>query len=164
MQNQLGEYLQQLRVHSDLSLSSISKKTKVRLQFLKQIENNEVIKMPKIIVRSYVLNFGKTVAADRDLLINKFDELYVEVEPPLKTKLPPKKTISTLLIWSIVFVLLALSVGLTLSNKKQSRIQTAEFKAPSKQALEKVNYSSPANLEELLLNSPNPSFDNNNKK
>lgn len=164
MQNQLGEYLHQLRVRSDLSLSSISKKTKVRPQFLKQIEQNEIIKMPKIIVRSYVINFGKTVSADRDLLIQKFDELYIDTKELQKTKLPAKKTISSIMVWSIILVLLALSVGLTLSNKNNSRIQTAEFKVPNEQELEKINYSSPANLEELLLNSPNPSFDNNNKK
>lgn len=161
MQNQLGEYLQNLRIQSDLTLNSISKKTKVRSHFLEQIERNKIIKMPRIIVQSYVFNFGKTVKADQEILLEKFNQLYEEEKTPSKVKLPKKKTVSALFIWSIVLILLALSIGLTISSKNQSVIQTAEFKVPTEQNNKEINYSSPRNLEELLISSPNPSFDNN---
>ena len=159
----LGTYLKSLRLDVDLNIQSVSNKIKVRTQILDKIENDQKIDRPKIIVKSYILNYGKTVGADKELLLEKFEELYQETTTKTRINLPAKKTVSKFLVWTVIFALLLLSVGLAISN--ENKFMTAstdnysykQFKNTSGQDL---HYSTPETIQDIL-SSPSPSSDNN---
>lgn len=159
----LGAYLKSLRLDVDLNIQSVSNKIKVRTQILDKIENDQKIDRPKIIVKSYILNYGKTVGADKDLLLEKFEELYQDNTTKTRINLPAKKTVSKFLVWTIVFVLLILSIGLAISN--ENKFMTASndnysYKQFKNTASQDLHYSAPETIQDIL-SSPNPSSDNN---
>lgn len=159
----LGTYLKSLRLDVDLNIQSVSNKIKVRTQILDKIENDQKIDRPKVIVKSYILNYGKTVGADQKILLEKFDELYQESPAKNKITLPAKKEISNFLIWSMVFVLLALSIGLAISNKNQLKTastDTYSYKRIQNTDQQNLYYSTPETIQDIL-SSPNPSSDKN---
>ena len=157
MQDQLGDYLKDLRSNVDLNILSVSKKTKVRSQILEKIENNEKIDRPNIIVKSYVLSFGKAVGADQELLIQKFNEVYPQEIVKKRIPLPSKKNVSNFFIWGVIFLLLLISIGVSISSNTST--VTASV-TPRELNNSDTLYSTPKSIQDIL-SSPSPSSDNN---
>jgi len=107
----IGETLKDARVKKKLSFVMLSSKTKIRVEFLQAIENEEWEKLPEFPV---VLGFAKSVAGALGLSSQAVGAMLKRDYPPKELPISPKPDVSKTFIWSprIAFVLGIIGVSL----------------------------------------------------
>lgn len=134
----LGERLKQLRQKANLSLESLSEKTKIQTKYLKYLENEEFDKLPNpVYVKGFVQKWANACGANgEDLLLqlrreNKISFSNIEGQKSKKTGVFSFIITSRHILGIIVFVLVALSATyLFINNRAQSSIPQIEILQP----------------------------------
>lgn len=76
----LGEYLKQKRVDKNFSLEKLSQKTKISVNILKLLENNEYDRMPSAAyIKGFVTTYVKVLGIPVDEAINKMEYTYLNI-------------------------------------------------------------------------------------
>ena len=135
METKVGEQLKTLRESKNISLKTVSQKSKIGLSLLQHLEADEYDRLPNKI---YVLGFIKTYAAilnvDEKPLIAAFESNFQTKEPVQNIKFAPvpgeakKNPIPTLVMTSVVSGLICF--GGIFFIYKNSQKKLAEFKKP----------------------------------
>ena len=135
METKVGEQLKTLRESKNISLKTVSQKSKIGLSLLQHLEADEYDRLPNKI---YVLGFIKTYAAilnvDEKPLTAAFESNFQTQEPIQNIKFAPvpgeakKNPIPTLVMTSVVSGLICF--GGIFFIYKNSQKKLAEFKKP----------------------------------
>ena len=164
MSPDIGLYLKQLRVSRNLTLKSISHKTKIRESILEDIENGVALEAPALIQKSYIKSFSQVVGANPQDI-----QSMLQVDPVknvnksknsniISSSLKTRMSISKL---GLSFALLCLFSLVWFVSRNQIKVEeTASYSSqPSSQT--KRYQSLPHGDIKSLLNSPNPFSDRN---
>jgi len=82
MMKPLHEELKEIRLRKGISLEEISKKTRIRLDYLEKIEAGEYLMSPLPFVRAFLREYGEVVGIDPNLVMSKFDKKINTILPP----------------------------------------------------------------------------------
>lgn len=115
----LGEKLKKLRSDFRMSLSEISKVTKIQVKYLEYLENGEYGKLPAdVYVRGFLRSYARYLNIDEQALVKLYErerniQANLSQSTPKKTFAMKNLNISSLVITprSLVIVLIALLVG-----------------------------------------------------
>jgi cytoskeletal protein RodZ len=143
----VGEILREKRLKKNLSFEEIEKQTKIRVKYLKALEENEFKKLPPApFVKGFIRNYAKFLKLDHQNLLAILRRDYDEdklghiiprslIEPPASSKLiwTPQLTIIT----SFVFVFILFSFYLGRQYLSFISPPSLSIKSPKKD--EKVN-------------------------
>lgn len=109
MEKKVGEQLRILRESKNLSLKTISQKTKIGLSLLQYLEADEYDKLPnRIYVCGFIKNYASILNVDENPLIEAFESNFKTPEPAENLKFAPvpgeakKNPIPTIITTSIV--------------------------------------------------------------
>lgn len=84
----IGSLLKEARVARDLSLNDVSDKTKINLNILKQLENDDLTSLPnKTYVKGFVKNYARTLGVDINEALDELENTYQINEPISETKI-----------------------------------------------------------------------------
>ena len=89
MQLEIGNVLKQKRLENNYSLEDIEKITKIRMKYIKALEDEEFDLLPgSVYVVAFIRNYAKFLGLDDNELIQRYKELY----PDIVTKQNAAKT------------------------------------------------------------------------
>ncbi|MCO4754825.1 MAG: helix-turn-helix domain-containing protein, partial [Bacteriovoracaceae bacterium] len=78
----IGKLLKEVRKEKNISLDDVANKTKININILKALENEDVDSLPnKTYVKGFVKNYAKTVGLDSNVAIEAFENLYRGSQP-----------------------------------------------------------------------------------
>ena len=130
----VGEYLRREREAREVSLKEISNATKISVEFLKAIENNEFEKLPaEVFVIGFIRNYARYLGLDEDDVIHMYKEFIQERELNLEKNLSEvkrKKKIPLIvaILSGIMIVGAIIYIGATSgqSNKQKTTTKTKQ--------------------------------------
>ncbi len=93
----VGQILKQERLKKNLSLSSLSKKTKIRKEFIQKIENENWQELPEFPI---VSGFVKNIANFLELSPENLNAVLRRDYPPKRLPINPKPDIDNKFVWS----------------------------------------------------------------
>jgi len=135
MENKVGEQLRILRESKNISLKTISQKSKIGLSLLQMLEADEYDKLPnKIYVVGFIKTYASILNVDAKPLIEAYESTFKIEEPVQNLKFAPvpgeakKNPIPTLVMTSVVSGLLCF--GGIFFIYKNSQKKLAELKKP----------------------------------
>ncbi|MBC8526889.1 MAG: helix-turn-helix domain-containing protein [Candidatus Cloacimonetes bacterium] len=109
-----GKYLKRIREEKNISLEEVSRVTKIKLRFLKAIEDEQIEDVINSeFARLYILNYARFICADIKTVMKLFDEKYkqsLEKKKVLISFRKKKKYEHKILIPKLVFKIIALLV------------------------------------------------------
>ncbi|PIR61475.1 MAG: hypothetical protein COY81_04835 [Candidatus Pacebacteria bacterium CG_4_10_14_0_8_um_filter_43_12] len=115
-QKTVGEMLQDERVAHRINLSELSKRTRIRVEYLEALENNQFAKLPAAtFVKGYVRNYAQLFGFDPQSLLALLRRDYKE---SAKGKLVPREFLTPLLkkrrhLKPVTFIMIGLVVLFT---------------------------------------------------
>lgn len=138
----VGEYLKSIREQKNIALNEISRFTKIKLHFLKAIEDDRIQDITDLTyARLTILNYARYIGADTNEVLNLFNK-HTEKKPTKKvigSGINKKKNYEKkILIPKIVFQVLALIIfvgalfGLGYYLHQKGELQRNIFKEPEK--------------------------------
>jgi len=175
MPGDFGSYLKKERELRGVPLEEISKETKIRLSFLKALEENDFDSFPgEVFIKGYIRSYAKSIGSDVDEVLNIYDD---EVGRERKERLKEKEEealsaskedsgvfklflslLALLVIGAGVYFLLDNLPGnetaVELEEKKEENDSpvTEVMEAPSQDPLQE-NGKSPGHAEEAAISS-----------
>lgn len=89
---ELGQYLRNIRRNKNLTISEVSKKTKIKSHYLEAIEQDRIDKLIEMTyARINVLKYGRFLNTDMEKLMSMFEQQYLFTETATKRKHRNKK-------------------------------------------------------------------------
>ncbi len=126
-----GRYLQAIRLEKDISLETVSKETRIRIENLLYIEEEDHDRLPdEAFVRGFLRAFAKAIGADEDEAIRRYELRLKVVRKIIKSendlKISSQKFWQRLLIsMGILLCIIVLSVyGLSVLWERHSHVDT----------------------------------------
>jgi cytoskeletal protein RodZ len=108
----IGVYLKSLREQKKITLEKISEKTRIKVRFLEDIENNVFTNLGGMgYAKAIIINYARNLGADEEKILHLFDEQmnqkpkfvpHVKSIQPKKLIIPPKIFLFFLLIIVII--------------------------------------------------------------
>lgn len=123
----IGSIIRETRLSKEITLSDLSKSTKVKKDFLESIEKEEWDKLPEYVT---VSGFVKRIAQTLDLNENKLIAILKRDYPPIPIKQIPRKEIKTRFIWQPKYTFFVLTVMITLLFLGYITMQYISFNSP----------------------------------
>ncbi len=131
----VGGYLKKEREARGISLEEISEVTKISMEFLRAIENNEFNKLPaEVFVIGFIKSYAKFIGLDENEVVNMYKQ-YVqekEAEDEKEIRETIKKRRFPVLLTGAIVIILAVVLFLLLYKKNQPekmRINIAHTKS-----------------------------------
>lgn len=82
----LGSYLRQMREEKDLTLEEVSTKTRISVQYLLWLENDQFEKFPSpVYARSFLKTYARYLKVDPEVILEEFDSKHL---PSLSKSIP----------------------------------------------------------------------------
>ncbi len=151
MEKKVGEQLRILRESKNISLKTISQKSKIGLSMLQMLEADEYDKLPnKIYVVGFIKTYASILNIDPKPLVEAYESTFKIEEPVQNLKFAPvpgeakKNPVPTLVMTSVVSGLLCF--GGIFFIYKNSQKKLAEFKKPV--PVVKIVKKAPPKIEE----------------
>jgi len=111
-----GRYLQAIRIEKGVSLDTVSKETRIRLETLIQIEEEDFKKLPdEVFVKGFLRAYAKAIGADGDEAIRLHESRLVVIKKIAESEADLKRSSKNfwprlLLALTTLFCLMALSI------------------------------------------------------
>ncbi len=111
-----GRYLQAIRIEKGVSLDTVSKETRIRLETLLQIEEEDFKKLPdEVFVKGFLRAYAKAVGADGDEAIRLYESRLVVIKKIAESEADLKRSSKKfwprlLLALTTLFCLMVLSI------------------------------------------------------
>ncbi len=87
----LGEYLHDARVAKGIDLRDAAQQTRISMQYLKALEQEDFSKLPgEVFVRGFLKNYGRFLNLDESEVIKRYSELKSKAAPPAAA-VPPQQ-------------------------------------------------------------------------
>ncbi len=91
----LGNYLKEKRLQRDVSLKDISKATRIRLEYLKALEENEFQKIPgEVYIKGYIVEYLRYLREDPEEALKLYNATKVKPENGQKSEASKPKRFS----------------------------------------------------------------------
>lgn len=139
MEKKVGEQLKILRESKNLSLKTISQKTKISLSILENLEADQYDKLPnRIYVCGFIKNYTAMLNVDEKPFIEAFEANFKSQEPTENLKFAPvageakKNPVPTIITTSIVSGLLCFGGILFIYKNSQEKLQVIKKTHPVK--------------------------------
>ena len=74
---ELGEYLRSSRENAKISLEQVQKQTKIRIKYLKAIENGDFSVMPggEVYIKGFLKNYADSIGLDSDNILEHYNNI-----------------------------------------------------------------------------------------
>ena len=93
----IGKILQQKREQKNISLDLVAQKTKININILKHLENDELDKLPnKTYVRGFVSNYARTIGWDQNEAKQALAQTYSNLRGEPESEEPGKTHLGSL--------------------------------------------------------------------
>ena len=130
----VGLYLRNCRRSKGISIEEVSKKTKIRVVMLQQVESGDLKKMPPVYVRGFIRAFAGAVGADAEEALRRYNSSYAITSQIEESQASSPK--STALFWprllAALLVLIALiAATVIIANRMQHSERPASDNAPA---------------------------------
>ncbi len=117
----IGNYLKREREAREISLQEISQKTKISVEFLKAIENNEFDKLPaEVFTIGFIRNYARYLGLNDDEVVNMYKEFIQEQKLSEVKKIDTTRRKKFPLLIIIIIIIIILGFGSILLIKKNT--------------------------------------------
>lgn len=133
----LGQYLLNARLAKDIDLRDAAQQTRISIQYLRALENEDFSKLPgEVFVKGFLRNYGRFLNLDESEVMKKYAELKPQPAPPsapalsaVNTVVPeeretPKETPIEPFVWgAVIVILLLVFLFSSLPSRRSKNIQ-----------------------------------------
>ncbi|MCX8685650.1 helix-turn-helix domain-containing protein [Gilliamella sp. B3562] len=139
----LGKILSDLRDNKGLTQKDISAQIHVRTQVISEIENNQLVHAPYVLVKSYIQNYAKIVglpSEEYQPYLEALAKQYSAKQPFKLESIDNKKSHSKKIIFITLFIfILLLGIGLYYATcqNKNNYVEVSHYISPG--ASDRVN-------------------------
>ncbi len=130
MEQKIGEQLRILRESKNISLNTLSQKSKIGISLLQYLEADDYDKLPnRIYVRGFIKNYASILNVDEKPLIATFDSYFIVPEPIENLKYAPvpgeakKNPIPTIVTTAAISGLIGLGGIFLIYKNSQKKLQ-----------------------------------------
>lgn len=123
----IGSIIREVRVSKNISLSELSKTTKIKEEFIDNIEKEKWKKLPEYpVVAGFIKRISQSLGIDEQKLVATLRRDY----PPVPITVSPKKDIKTRFIWQPSYTFVVLIAVLLLIIASYLTVSYISFNAP----------------------------------
>lgn len=133
----LGKILSDLRDNMGLTQKDISAQINVRTQVISEIENNQLVHAPYVLVKSYIRNYAKIVGLPSEEYQPYLDALAKQYSAKQSFKLESidnkknhSKTITFIALFILIF-LLGIGLYYTTCQNKNNYVEVSHYISPA---------------------------------
>lgn len=133
----LGQYLLEARLAKDIDLRDAAQQTRISIQYLRALENEDFSKLPgEVFVKGFLRNYGRFLDLDESEVMKKYAQLKPQPAPPsvpapnaVNAVVPderetPKETPIEPFVWgAVIFILLLVFLFSSLPSRRSKNIQ-----------------------------------------
>ncbi|MEK7526027.1 MAG: helix-turn-helix domain-containing protein [Patescibacteria group bacterium] len=125
----IGQFLKEARMNKSYSKAHLEGKTKIRIEFLTAIEEEDWVKLPEFpVVRGFVKSIADALETNSDQALAFLRRDY----PPQKLAVSPKPDVSNKFVWTPRLTFLTAAAGVLLLILGYLTMQYVNFISPPK--------------------------------
>lgn len=151
-----GQYLQSIRTKKQISLETISEETRIRLETLQQIEDEDHANLPdEVFVKGFLRAYANAIGADGDEVIRRYDRrlaVHRKVSQPEAVLLRSSRKFWTKLLLALGTLALLIVISILAFSLIQK--QPTSPPAPAVESSEKIVEAPPVAAEPVETQTP----------